>query len=234
MRAVLILAALTLISSCASTTGGVLDSRCSDDALVSRVNSINPLKRLQFARTLERCGDVLRGAQLPRTMLAAVHHSSDFYLEKLIEQNVALDVDLGQYYSRPMMQAIRGLDTSKVKLLIEAGAEVDYEADVSWGSSNRAMKTATPLRSAQVLNRYDIVYALIQAGADYNRKDVYGKTLPDHFPSTRMRTSGPLYRYFLKVIILIEEREGIRLNSSEFRTYINEERVPPGGDIAPR
>ncbi|MEE4249445.1 MAG: ankyrin repeat domain-containing protein [Alcanivoracaceae bacterium] len=234
MRSALVLAVLISVSSCASTTEQVVGSRCSDEDLAQRINSISPLKRLQFARALERCGDVLRGAQLPRTMLAAVHHSSDFYLEKLIEKDVSLDVDLGQYYSRPMMQAIRGLDTSKVKLLIEGGAEVDYEADVSWGSNNPASKARTPLRGAQMLNRYDIVYALIQAGADYNRKDVYGKTLPDHFPSTRMRTSGPLYRYFLKVIILVEEREGIRLNTSEFRTYVNKERVPPDGDIAPK
>jgi ankyrin repeat protein len=87
------------------------------------------------------------------------------------------DPDLvhGDQETTPIFDAIVQDDQRNLMLLIEFGADIDAR-----------MKTGlTPILSAALGNRYDMVYALLINGADYTIRDDYGFDLAHYVEESR-------------------------------------------------
>jgi len=70
-------------------------------------------------------------------------------------------------FPTPIFRAMRPLRNDNLKLLVAAGADINY----------RDVSAETPMVSAADLSHYDKVYILLMAGADYKLTDVWGKTI---------------------------------------------------------
>ncbi|MBG22885.1 MAG: hypothetical protein CMF22_05435 [Idiomarinaceae bacterium] len=82
-----------------------------------------------------------------------------------------------------------------VKLLIKHGAEINTQ-DGTGG---------TPLLAAASLNQYDIVYHLLEQGADFRIGNRWGKTIKDRIENNNISKSSELYQWRSKVIEYLEQ-----------------------------
>ncbi|UXK08876.1 hypothetical protein N5094_01105 [Shewanella putrefaciens] len=82
-----------------------------------------------------------------------------------------------------------------IKLLVKHGADInatDALGDV-------------PIMTAASLNQYDIVYFLLEQGADFKRANRWGKTIKDVIENNSISKSGELYKWRGKVIQFLHD-----------------------------
>lgn len=82
-----------------------------------------------------------------------------------------------------------------VRLLVEAGADIDARADVS---------LATPLHTAVTVNRYEIAYYLLEQGADPIPETSWGFTVADTIKLFKNRgVNSEMHGWYVKVVDLL-------------------------------
>jgi hypothetical protein len=121
----------------------------------------------------------------------------------------------------PLLNAIghvygRTSPIEKVKLLVEAGADVNYNNE--FGS--------TPLSTAVIFDYYDIVLYLLREGADYNvpilnreGKDFY---LPDMLREAVLPLNSEEYKQKMKVVEFLDQK-GINYRKISVPDFVVEE-----------
>jgi uncharacterized protein len=82
-----------------------------------------------------------------------------------------------------------------LQLLLEHGAEINAQD----GTGD------TPLIAAASLNQYDIVYQLLEHGADFRLGNRWGKTIKDRIENNNISKSSELYHWRSKVIKYLEQ-----------------------------
>lgn len=105
--------------------------------------------------------------------------------------------------STPMYYAIYDERTENVKLLIEAGANLNHQNDYG----------RTPLHIASAQGDFDIVLELLEAGADYRIEDMHGRDVIES--SLRGRAELPLaedQKQWLGKVMAFFEAEGVDLS----------------------
>ena len=100
----------------------------------------------------------------------------------------------------PIFEAINAIELSNVEYLIKEGANINVV-----NSSGE-----TPLIVAAGLNRYDIVYILLEAGADFRVKDNWGKTVLYPLKNNAISKDSELYQWKSRVIAFLEKK-GVQL-----------------------
>lgn len=93
---------------------------------------------------------------------------------------------------------------SHIKLLLEAGADIN-ETDA---------RGETALMAAASLNQFDIVYYLLQQGADYRISNNWGKTIVDRIERNLIDPNNKLYEWRAKVITFLRE-QGVKVSTRE-------------------
>lgn len=128
----------------------------------------------------------------------AVQHKNDAFLKAALKHggNPNLKND-DMFKHTPLFEAL-GEQSDKLDILLSAGADVN--AQNRFGS--------TPVMVAAGRGRFDIVYKLLDHGADYQIKNNSGHTLADRIADKRglMDSSHELYQWMQKVIVWLEER----------------------------
>ncbi len=97
----------------------------------------------------------------------------------------------------PIFEAMGPGFGSKVPILLEAGADMN----------SRNMLDETPMMVAAKLGQFDIIYDLLERGADYRTRDQNNKTLMDKIALKRrfMDPENDLTRWMEKVIAWLAE-----------------------------
>ena len=85
---------------------------------------------------------------------------------------------------------------NQIKKLVAAGANL--EALDRYGN--------TPMIAAAWLLRYDIIYVLLEAGAEPLAKDKHGRTLLNEIGRARIDQKSDLYKWRTRVIALLQEK----------------------------
>ena len=106
----------------------------------------------------------------------------------------------------PMHEAVRNLSLEKVKLLVEAGADVNQKNDGD-----------TPINIAGMLNQFDIVYYLLQNGADPTIKSDHGMTIVYLIEDSyhNMNKSSEKFKYLLKCAEILKKR-GMKIDFDKY------------------
>lgn len=98
-----------------------------------------------------------------------------------------------------IFSAIMRNQTENVRILAEAGANLDYQ--------NSAKQT--PMMTAAGIKNFDIVYLLLEKGADPTLKNRWDMDVIDRikkYGDRGMRKGGEQYRWYLKVIEELKSR----------------------------
>lgn len=101
----------------------------------------------------------------------------------------------------PIFWAIEEYNKVNLKILIDAGANLNYQE----------RHGETPMIFASNLNWWDIVYMLLEAGADYAIPNTWGNTIVYHIESYPIDPKSEGYRWRQKVIAFLRER-GVEVN----------------------
>lgn len=148
-----------------------------------------------------------------------------WYLEQVLKHggNPNLENPFGGFHETPLLTCLSLYDfrdekqsrTENVKLLIAAGANVNYRDSVG---------TPVIVRSAWLV-RYDLVYLLLVAGADPTVKNKYGLSIITQIQKSNrvMLKSGLLWQSREKVVALLRAK-GLDLDKIE----TNRGHHPPG------
>lgn len=91
----------------------------------------------------------------------------------------------------PLMAAIGPGGLDNVKTLLQAGANINYQDPVTGD---------TPLMQAGDLNQFDIVYYLLEQGADYKLKNKFGNTIVYDIEMNNIDPKSQGYTWRQKVI----------------------------------
>ncbi|HWB13024.1 MAG TPA: ankyrin repeat domain-containing protein [Pirellulales bacterium] len=114
----------------------------------------------------------------------------------------------------PLFAATYSLKRENVELLVKAGADVNH------GDATGE----TPLICAAGLNQFDIVYYLLEAGADYRRKERNGLDVCYEIINTTVSPDHELARWREKVIDWLRER-GVSFEEAEEQLRDRERRA---------
>ncbi len=98
-----------------------------------------------------------------------------------------------------VMLSIRQENLKNMEMLIAAGAQVNFQD---------GQRGYTPLMFAAISDRYDMAYALLEAGADPTLKDIRGHTIV-YFANNggpHLDQKGWVYPWYLKVIDLLKSK----------------------------
>ena len=89
--------------------------------------------------------------------------------------------------------------TPDLDLLIDAGADVNYQN----------VKGNSPTLVAASLGRFDIVYKLLESGADYTVKNKHGSSLETYIESKKkaLDPNHDLYKWLVKVETWLNNRK---------------------------
>lgn len=141
----------------------------------------------------------------------AAMHEDPWYLEITLKHGGNPNIVNPVKGVTPVFQCIMLLDRShpqprleQLKMLIAAGADLN--------ARNRS--DITPLMYAVRLNRYDIAYLMLQAGADPERKTKWDTTVVYEIKESRTDPKSELYQWRAKVIELLKEK-GIDVESGK-------------------
>lgn len=102
----------------------------------------------------------------------------------------------------PLMAAIGPGGLDNVKTLLQAGANINYQDPVTGD---------TPLIQAADLNQFDIVYYLLEQGADYKLKNKFGNTIVYDVEMNNIDPTSQGYIWRQKVIEYLHSK-GISVN----------------------
>lgn len=136
------------------------------------------------------------------TSLAAMHEDP-WYLRVTLKHGGNPNIVNPVKRMPVIFQCIMLLDRShpqsrlkQLKMLIAAGADLNA----------RNNSDLTPLMYAARLNRFDVAYALLQAGADPKQKTKWGTTVVYEIKESRTDPQGELYQWRKKVIDLLKAK----------------------------
>lgn len=101
----------------------------------------------------------------------------------------------------PLLVAINNFNSVNVKALIKAGADLNYCA--AGGD--------TPVMAAAALNQWEVVYYLLEAGADYKITDRWGYTVTYFIESNGIVAPSELYNWRQKVVDFLKDK-GVSVN----------------------
>ena len=129
---------------------------------------------------------------MPIMELAAAYMDDPAYLASLLRHGGnpnALEV----YGSRPIIfEAIMGRRMESVRLLVEAGADIDARSGLS---------LETPVLRAVAVNEYEIAYYLLERGADPMLETNSGFSVVDRIKSYKNRgVSEDMHGWYVKVV----------------------------------
>ena len=111
--------------------------------------------------------------------------------------NPNLDI-LHSPYRRPLGIATGPFHLEHVKLLLNAGADVNYQNPVTGN---------TALDLAADLNQFDIVYYLLENGANYNLKNKLGNTVVFQIENNNIDSASSNYVWRRKVIEFLRSKD---------------------------
>lgn len=136
------------------------------------------------------------------TSLAAMHEDP-WYLEVTLKHGGNPNVVNPVKRMPVIFQCITLLDRShpqprleQLKMLIAAGADLNARDKDSY----------TPMMIAAIANRYDMVYIMLEAGADPTIKTKAGTTIVNMINRIRTDPKSPLYQWRAKVIDLLKAK----------------------------
>jgi ankyrin repeat protein len=127
----------------------------------------------------------------------AAYNSDLWYLKTVLKHGGKANAGNGNINRAPIMQAVMSYSLPNVQLLVQAGANVNYQDAVSF---------ETPMMAACTLNRYDIVYWLLQSGADPTLRDSGGDTILWRIQHWDIDPASPLAADKQKVIDWLKQR----------------------------
>lgn len=127
----------------------------------------------------------------------AVQHKNEAFLKTALEHGGDPNLQGGQDNETPLFDAI-GKQSDKLDILLAAGANVNVQDRYGF----------TPVILAAARGRFDVVYKLLNYGADYRIETKNGHTLSDAIADVRgrMDPNHELYQWMQKVIEWLEER----------------------------
>lgn len=138
-------------------------------------------------------------------MSFAAMHEDPWYLEVTLKHGGDPNIVNPVKEVRPILQCIMLLDRSRprprleqLKMLIAAGADLNA----------RDGNGFTPMMIAAMENRYDMVFMMLQAGADPTIKLGSGATIVSIIKLIRTDPNNELYQWRGKVIELLKARGG--------------------------
>jgi ankyrin repeat protein len=111
--------------------------------------------------------------------------------------------------------------TENVALLIKAGADM-----------NLVSPTGTPLTDAAGTNQYEVVYMLLQAGADYKQKDHSGTTVVWAIEHNNIDPQSDGFKWRQKVIDFLREH-GVSVNPKDQVAMCSKDLGNGATEIAP-
>jgi len=126
----------------------------------------------------------------------AVRNRNDAYLEAALQHGGNPNLKAGQFDRTPIFEAL-GERRDRLDLLLSAGANVNAESDLG-----------TPAYVAARRGSFDVVYKLLESGADYKLKSSAGQTLMDIALEKRpmMDPNHELYQWLERVIAWLEAK----------------------------
>lgn len=137
------------------------------------------------------------------TGLAAAMEDSEF-LEMILAQGGSPNVvnPESDLKPTPLFISIVNINVANVHALIESGADLNYRRDSG---------IETPLIAAAELNQWEIVYALLMAGADYKLENRWGNTVVYFIEHNSIGAPSELFQWRQKVIDFLRGK-GVSVN----------------------
>ena len=119
------------------------------------------------------------------------------YLQEALDHggNPNLVDDDSLRYRVPIFTAIMARSQAEVSLLIKAGADL-----------NPMSPAGTPLMAAAAINEYEIVYTLLQAGADFSIKDNAGHTVAWYLENSKIDPKSDVHVWWEKSVEFLRQR----------------------------
>ncbi len=127
--------------------------------------------------------------------LGAMHEDSEYLALALKNKGDPNLVD-PETAKTPLFAAIGSLRPKNIQLLIEAGANLNFQDPTG----------NTPMMRAAGVNRFDFVHAFLKAGADTAIENNWGNTIVYFVKDSTVSPKHELYQWRLKVIALLKEK----------------------------
>ena len=119
------------------------------------------------------------------------------YLASLLKYGMNPDQPIAFAGNTVMRHAILHSQIKQVRLLVEAGANLNHQNDAG----------QTPMLVAANVNKYDLVYLFLEEGADPTIKDVWGKALSGQIKLFADRAMEfKQYKWYLSVVNELKSR----------------------------
>lgn len=112
----------------------------------------------------------------------AAKADDSWFLEQILQRPIRLDLVNPEDGSTPLWAAAFAGRLESVKMLIKAGSELDYV--------NPRLASTTPMLIAAGADLYDIVWELLEAGANPNISNKVGRRLMDYVQESLSRERG--------------------------------------------
>jgi ankyrin repeat protein len=186
-------------------------------------HNVTPLLRSLLAKNKEGFASLLKHGADPNSlddrgtavMNWAAMEADSFWLAQALKHGGKPNlVNVGNRYSpgdTPMIYAVLEQRTENAKLLIAAGADVNHK-----NKAGQVLLVRAGERPA-----YGIVYALLEAGADYHQKDLNGLDLVRFISGRNEESIPPFYReeqapwYFKTVEWLRKKGEKVEIRGEK-------------------
>ncbi|MBP6864462.1 MAG: ankyrin repeat domain-containing protein [Candidatus Didemnitutus sp.] len=123
-------------------------------------------------------------------MSYAAQHKDPWYLKAVLSHGGNPNLVNPVRSQTPIMAAIGSMRPENVKILISAGANLNWQ--------NRDGKT--PMMDATTLNQYDLILAMLDAGADPKLKTRWGTTIVSDIKLIRTDPKSEQWKWREKVI----------------------------------
>lgn len=114
-------------------------------------------------------------------------HEDIWYLKTVIKYGGDVNLVDPQSHETPLITSMTPHRFEHVRLLINSGANLDYQGAYS----------ATPMIRAAWINQYDLVYLLIESGADPKIKDRWGCDLASYIMDSLIDQKSDGYQWLL-------------------------------------
>lgn len=140
-------------------------------------------------------------------------HKDVYFLNLSLDHGGDPNLVAGQLKETPLFKAIGikgNVNEDAVQLLVKAGANVNVKAG-SKKIFGMPMGGQTPILHAASIDRFDVVYELLELGADPRLKNDQGTDLSNHIATTRKNVAAgsSLERDINKVVQWLADNAGI-------------------------
>lgn len=169
-----------------------------EDGITPLLYALYRLNKTGYHALLERKADPnLETGYGDSVISMATLFGDPYYLEDALAHggNPNLVNDDSLRYRVPIFTAIMVRSQAEVSLLIKAGADL-----------NPMSPAGTPLMAAAAINEYEIVYTLLQAGADFSIKDNAGHTVAWYLENSKIDPKSDVYVWWEKSVEFLRQR----------------------------